>query len=116
MAFKCGMRMSFRQVKNPHMKNSVVTTAMAEVFVDAGWLVLVVAFPTLAIAMKPDLLALWRFYVRRPAFRTLPEALTTTRRSYRIHPEIVNGDLLVSCTLPIRQGGGCETLPLPDRL
>jgi hypothetical protein len=39
------------------MKNSVVTTAIAEVFVDAGWLVTVAVFPTLAIAMNPDLLA-----------------------------------------------------------
>ena len=39
------------------MKNSVVTTAIAEVFVDAGWLVTVAVFPTLAIAMDPDLLA-----------------------------------------------------------
>jgi hypothetical protein len=34
------------------MKNSVVTTAIAEVLVDAGWLVVVAVLPTLAIAMK----------------------------------------------------------------
>jgi hypothetical protein len=37
------------------MKNRVVTTAIAEVFVDVGWLVTVAAFPTLAIAMNLDL-------------------------------------------------------------
>jgi hypothetical protein len=41
------------------MKNRVVTTAIAEVLVDAGCLVTVAVFPTLAIAMNPDLLLIW---------------------------------------------------------
>jgi len=42
------------------MKNSVVTTAIAEVFVDVARLAVVAAFPTLAIAMNPDLLVVRR--------------------------------------------------------
>jgi hypothetical protein len=41
------------------MKNRVVTTAIAFVFVDAGWLVTVAVFPTLAIAINPDLPAVF---------------------------------------------------------
>jgi hypothetical protein len=79
------------------MKNSVVTTAIAEVLVVAGWLVVVAVFPTLAIAMKlisslcgvlrpvdlgpPSVL---------PAFNPLPDASNATRRSYRIRRNAAN--------------------------
>ena len=36
MFFRCGMRMSFKQVINPHMKKSVESSAMARASVRVG--------------------------------------------------------------------------------
>jgi hypothetical protein len=47
------------QVRKPHMKKSVVTATIAEVFVEAGFSVSVAYLPTFAIAIETDSSLFW---------------------------------------------------------
>src|SRR2546426_11220196 len=54
MFFRCGTKMSFRAVRKPHMKNSVVAIAIALLSVEAGTVV-TIGDCGVAIAMHSDL-------------------------------------------------------------
>src|SRR5271154_6752496 len=108
--------MSFRQVRNPHIKNRVVTTTMALVFVEAGCTVVVAVFPTLAIAIGADVLPAVpgggrnrHFSISTP-FALAKGTLFATRRSYRIRITMVNASLSQGVTRP-----SFETLPARKR-
>src|SRR5271163_912049 len=101
--------MSFRQVRNPHIKNRVVTTTMALVFVEAGCTVVVAVFPTLAIAIGAEVLPAVpgvgrkRHFHISTLFVPATEHFFATRRSYRIRITMVNAQA---------PGRGVTRLPL----
>jgi len=101
----------------------VVTTAIAEVLVEAGWLTLVVALlPMLAIAMNADLLNPLprRILSRRRADPARPSRFL---RKYRRAAPILSEFPSPRCSKALEERrrmpgrrAGLETLPPPNRL